>query len=47
MLTIIRIVVVLPLPFGPIKPKTLPSGTLSEEVVHGGTSPNVLVTPEI
>src|ERR1039457_7467796 len=42
-----RMVVVLPLPLGPIKPKTLPSGTLRERSSTAVTSPKVLVTLEI
>src|ERR1019366_8232972 len=47
MLTIMRMVVVLPLPLGPIKPKTLPSGTVRERSSTAVTSPKVLVTLEI
>src|ERR1035437_5772652 len=46
-LTIMRIVVVFPLPLGPMKPKTLPSGTLRERSSTAVTSPKVLVTLEI
>jgi hypothetical protein len=42
-----RIVVVFPLPLGPMKPKTLPSGTLRERSSTAVTSPKVLVTLEI
>src|ERR1035438_2693421 len=47
MLTIMRMVVVLPLPLGPMKPKTLPSGTVRERSSTAVTSPKVLVTSEI
>src|ERR1019366_601222 len=42
-----RMVVVFPLPLGPIKPKTLPSGTVRERSSTAVTSPKVLVTSEI
>ena len=35
MLRIIRIVVVLPAPFGPSRPYTLPVGTASDRSLHG------------
>src|ERR1035438_1215587 len=42
-----RMVVVLPLPLGPMNPKTLPSGTVRERSSTAVTSPKVLVTSEI
>src|SRR5450759_4313785 len=42
-----RMVVVFPLPLGPIKPKTQPSGTARERSSTAVTSPKVLVTLEI
>src|ERR1035437_2335642 len=42
-----RMVVVFPLPLGPIKPKTLPSGTVRERSSTAVASPKVLVTLEI
>ena len=47
MLTIMRIVVVLPDPLGPMNPYTAPSGTTSERSSTALTAPNVFVTDEI
>src|SRR5271157_2696324 len=42
-----RMVVVFPLPLGPMNPKTAPSGTARERSSTAVTSPKVLVTLEI
>ena len=47
MLEIMRMVVVLPEPFGPIKPYTEPSGTMSESPSTAVTAPKAFVTFEI
>src|SRR5207249_4632292 len=47
MLTIMRMVVVFPLPLGPMNPNTELSGTVSERSSTAVTSPKVLVTLEI
>ena len=47
MLAIMRMVVVLPEPFGPMKPYTEPSGTVRERSSTAVTAPKVLVTCEI
>ena len=44
MLAIIRMVVVLPEPLGPMKPYTQPSGTVSERSSTAVTVPKHLVT---
>src|SRR5687767_1150966 len=45
MLTIIRIVVVLPAPFGPRSPNTLPARTVRLSSLTAVNSPKLLVTP--
>src|SRR5947209_1497204 len=47
MLTIMRMVVVFPLPLGPMNPNTELSGTVSERSSTAVTSPKLLVTLEI
>jgi hypothetical protein len=47
MLEIMRMVVVLPDPFGPINPYTEPSGTVSDRPSTAVTAPKAFVTFEI
>src|SRR5580692_10121135 len=47
MLAIMRMVVVLPEPLGPMKPYTEPSGTVNDRLSTAVTSANVFVTFEI